>query len=148
MSELAGTAPLGNSGDGDTLSRDTRRPWGYDRGILLVDDDALVCRVMGDGLRTHGFTVWQAADGREALSMYECHRGEIALVLLDVRMPVLDGPQTLALLRRLNPDVRCIFMTGFLGPYAPEDLIADGADGILVKPLQLARLVEAMQATR
>jgi CheY-like chemotaxis protein len=141
MNEI--TAPGASASD----PRDARRPWGYDRGILLVDDDALIRRVLGEGLRAYGFTVWQAASGREALALYECHHREIALVLLDVRMPGLDGPQTLVRLRRLNPHVRCIYMTGLLGPYAPQDLLTEGAAGVLVKPLRLSRLVEELKPT-
>jgi CheY-like chemotaxis protein len=47
--------------------------------------------------------VWLAAGGQEALDLYQRHREAIDVVLLDVRMPGLDGPQTLAALRALNP---------------------------------------------
>ena len=51
----------------------------------------------------YGFTVWSAANGPAALEVYRRQQDDIAVVLLDVRMPGLDGPQTLAELQRLNP---------------------------------------------
>jgi len=54
-------------------------------------------------LRHLGYRVWLAANGPEAIELYRQHGSEIALVLLDVRMPGLDGPQTLILLQEQRP---------------------------------------------
>jgi CheY-like chemotaxis protein len=78
----------------------------------------------------------------EAVRVYRKDPDAIGLVLLDVQMPGLDGPQTLSCLRQLNPDVNCIFMTGDLGRYAEEDLLGRGAAKVLHKPF---RLLEAAQ---
>ncbi|HEY8504799.1 MAG TPA: response regulator, partial [Gemmataceae bacterium] len=80
-------------------------------GILVVDDEPFVLDVIEHLLRHHGFEVWPAGGGAEALALYQRHRDAVALVLLDVQMPGLDGPQTLRALRALNPDVRCCFMS-------------------------------------
>jgi CheY-like chemotaxis protein len=106
-------------------------------GILVVDDEACVRGVLDLGLRHHGFAVWLAADGREALDLYRRHRAAIDVVLLDVRLPGPDGPQTLAALRELDPRVRCCFMSGDLGSYTEEDLRERGAAGVLPKPFRL-----------
>jgi DNA-binding NtrC family response regulator len=102
-----------------------------------VDDDEAICTALAMGLRQEGFDVYVAADGRRALEIYRGHEAGIALVLLDVRLPCLDGPQTLAILRRLNPDVRCCFMTAQVGLWRAEDLLALGAIGMLAKPFDL-----------
>jgi CheY-like chemotaxis protein len=91
-------------------------------GILVVDDDAAVRDLIDVALRQDGFAVWPAADGREALQQYWRHRAAIDVVLLDVRMPGLNGPQTLAALREMNPHLRCCFMTGDAGQYTEEAL--------------------------
>jgi CheY-like chemotaxis protein len=98
------------------------------RGILVVDDEPQVRRLLGLALRAQGSTVWSAAGGEEALAVYARRSGEIDLVLLDVRMPLLDGPRTLAVLQRLNPAVRCCFMSGATGQYTAEDLLQRGGD--------------------
>jgi len=110
-------------------------------GILIVDDEAFVRNLLANGLRAHGFMVWLAAGGDEAMELYQRHSDQISLVLLDVRMPGLDGPQTLARLQRIKPAIRCCFMSGYTGKYAPEELLALGAERILEKPFDLGKLV-------
>jgi CheY-like chemotaxis protein len=113
-------------------------------GILVVDDEPLLLTVLESGLRAHGFTVWVAANGWQAQEVYRSHLKEIAVILLDVRMPGMDGPQTLAALRQVNPAVRCCFMTGNMGLYTPEDLLALGAVQIFPKPFDLPQMAEAL----
>ena len=60
--------------------------------------------------------MWLAVDGDDALDLYQRHRAEIDLVLLDVQMPGLDGPRTLDALREFDPDVLACFMTGSAKP--------------------------------
>jgi CheY-like chemotaxis protein len=113
-------------------------PFSTDRkpGILVVDDDAAVRDVLVFGLRRKGFAVWQAPDGRSGLKKYWRNRDKIDLVLLDIRMPHLDGPQTLIKLRKLSTRVHCCFITGDLGSYTNQALLDLGALAIFRKPLQ------------
>ena len=114
-------------------------------GVLVADDDHLVRVMVQLGLERDGFDVWLAADGREAVDLYGKHREAIAVVLLDVRMPGLDGPQTLDALRQLNPHVRACFMSGDLGGYDPEELRRRGAVHLLTKPFLLDELVKLLR---
>jgi CheY-like chemotaxis protein len=113
-------------------------------GILVVDDDAAVRLLLDVGLRQHGFAVWLAADGREAIQVYQQDHSAIDLVLLDIRMPGLDGPQTLIALRRLNPQIQCCFMTGQAGNYRLDELLALGAARVFAKPFQLTELAQTL----
>jgi len=117
-----------------------RRP-----GILVVDDDAAVRCLLDVGLRQYGFAVWQAADGQEAIQVYQQDRSEIDLVLLDVLMPGLDGPQTLAALIRLNPLISCCFMTGQSGSYSQDELVNLGAARVIPKPFLLAEVAQVLR---
>src|SRR4051812_26454959 len=81
-------------------------------GILIVDDEMCMRDVLNIGMRNYGFAVWLAADGQEALDVYRRHHEAIDVVLMDVRMPGLDGPQTLAGLQAQNPQGRRLFMGG------------------------------------
>jgi len=114
-------------------------------GVLVVDDDPQVRHLLELVLSREGFAVWSAASGRAAVEFYRQHRDRIGLALLDVRMPVLDGPQTLAALRRVNPQVRALFVSGDTGEYAPEALLGMGADAVLQKPFDLAELSRAVR---
>ena len=114
-------------------------------GILAVDDEEGVRGVLRFGLGQQGFAVWLAANGHEALELYWRHRARIDVVLLDVRMPGLDGPQTLAALQQLNPQVRCCFMSGDLGAYTEEGLRHLGAATVLPKPFRLPEVVQVLR---
>jgi CheY-like chemotaxis protein len=113
-------------------------------GVLIVDDDPCVRGLLGVWLQKDGFAVWLAASGQEALELYQQHADEIQVVLLDVRMPGLDGPQTLAALRQLNPSVRSCFMSGGFGRYSEEVLRGLGAVSILRKPFPPAEAAELL----
>src|SRR5438105_3921164 len=84
--------------------------------VLVVDDELGVLTMLGFALRHHGFAVRQA--GEEVVQLYQRHRGTVDVVLLDEQMPGMDGPQTFAALRNLNPEVRVVFMSGNTGDYS------------------------------
>jgi CheY-like chemotaxis protein len=105
-------------------------------GLLIVDDDDGVRGVLNLEMRQQGFTVWLAAGGAEALDLYRQHSEVIDVVLMDVRMPRPDGPQTLVALRELNPHICCCFMSGDLGRYTETDLHELGAAAVLWKPFR------------
>lgn len=109
-------------------------------GILITDDEPLVRRLLQLVLEQQGFTVWLAANGREAVELYRQHRQKIAVVLLDVRMPELDGPQALAALREFAPNLVCCFMTGHAGAYTESELLGLGAIRVFAKPFALEEL--------
>lgn len=113
-------------------------------GVLIVDDDAMLRNLMSTVLQRRGFLVWTAASGAEALAAYRQHGDRIAVVLLDVRMPVQDGPQTLTKLRQLNPALRCCFMSGHIGEYTLDDLLACGASHCFDKPFRLDDVAQTL----
>src|SRR5262245_42154394 len=103
-------------------------PKGDDRpGILVVDDDAMLRTLLVAVLARKGFRIWAAGEGHAAIDLFRRLQGQVSLVLLDVCMPGLDGPRTLAELRRLEPGLRACFMSGHTGNYAPEELLGQGA---------------------
>lgn len=114
-------------------------------GILVVDDDDPVRTLLHVGLERHGFQVWLAASGPEALDVYRQHAARIAVVLLDVRMPELDGPQTLRALRQLDAEVCCCFISGHTGDYSEASLLELGAAHVFTKPFHLADIVPILR---
>jgi CheY-like chemotaxis protein len=106
-------------------------------GVLVVDDQECIRGVLEVGLRGQGAAVWLAAGGREAVGVYRDRQQDIDVVLLDVCMPGLDGPHTLVELRKLNPRVRCCFMSGDLGGYTERELRTLGGAAVFHKPFQL-----------
>jgi CheY-like chemotaxis protein len=112
--------------------------------ILVVDDEPLIRDLLSRYLELQGFHVLVAASGQEAVERYLKERSAVDLVLLDVRMPGLDGPATLAALRCLDSRVRCCFMSGDLGTYTTEDLSRSGALALFEKPLPLSELARSL----
>lgn len=113
-------------------------------GILVLDDEELVRSLLRTSLQGSGFKVWLAATGREAIKLYREHLAAIDLVLLDVQMPDLDGPDTLVALRAINPQVKCCFLTGDMGNYSERQLRRMGARRVFTKPVRLTRLVRSL----
>jgi CheY-like chemotaxis protein len=123
----------------------TPLPSGSAPVVLVVDDLALVREMLRAVLRFHGFQVRLAGDGREAIELYRRDHDTIALVLLDVQMPGLDGPEVLTALRTIEPDVRAFFMTGNAGPYVEDELLATGARRVFAKPLDISAVVAELR---
>ncbi len=114
-------------------------------GVLVVDDDPVIQTLLRLALGRDGFNVWLASNGREAVRLYQAHRGGIGVVLLDVLMPDMDGPATLDALRRINPDVPACFMSGDTGMYEPEELRRAGAACFFAKPFCLKELAGTLR---
>jgi DNA-binding NtrC family response regulator len=113
-------------------------------GILVVDDDRNVRDFLNTWLQKQEFKVLVASNGLEAFDLYQRHRETIDIVLIDVRMHDMDGPQTFALLRQINPQVRCCFMSGDLGNYTEKSLYDLGAIALFWKPFPLAEFAETL----
>ncbi len=114
-------------------------------GVLVVDDDDQVRQLLGLVLERAGFAVWFAGNGRAAVEFYRLNRASIDAVLLDVRMPGLDGPATLAALREIDPEVPALFISGDGGEHGPQALLGLGAAGVLQKPFDLAELCRTVR---
>jgi len=114
-------------------------------GVLVVDEDHLVRIMVQLGLERNGFDVWLARNGRDAIDLYRRHTEEITVVLLDVRMPGLNGVQTLKALRELNPELPACFMIGDTDPYKPAELLQRGAAYVIAKPFLLDNLANIIR---
>jgi two-component system response regulator HydG len=79
--------------------------------ILIVDDDAEICDTLAQILELQGYEVLSAASGEEAVKMTEGTSFQIAFI--DVKLPKIDGLETLLRLKEINPDIIVIMMTGF-----------------------------------
>lgn len=87
-------------------------PHGQGELILVVDDERPILEVTQQTLEAFGYRVLTAEDGTQALAAFTQHRDEVALVITDMMMPVMDGPALIAALRGLKPEVPIIAATG------------------------------------
>jgi two-component system, cell cycle sensor histidine kinase and response regulator CckA len=121
------------------------RAWRGVGTVLVVDDEAGVRHVAQRMLTRAGFQVREAADGREALAVFDRHPDEIVLVLLDLSMPVLGGEACLRELRVRRPDLPVILTSGYNEADAPIHLAGHRTAGFVQKPFVTADLMDAVR---
>jgi CheY-like chemotaxis protein len=112
--------------------------------ILVVDDEPQLLRILALSLRKDGFDVLPAASGREAIDLYAKNHAIIDVVLMDVNLPDIDGRSAVEILRELNPDVLCCFITGARNPSGEEKLL-EGAAFLLQKPFVAAEVSKVVR---
>lgn len=105
--------------------------------ILIVDDDQELADSLADVVELSGYDVSVASDGKEAVELFR--RQDFALVLTDVRMPIMNGVDCFFEIRRLKPDAQVILMTG-LREALVERALQAGALHLLYKPFPLSEL--------
>jgi CheY-like chemotaxis protein len=123
----------------ESTSSRTKPPRG---SVLIVDDDETMRKLLELALLRYELRVYQAGEGREAIDLFRRFGKDIDVVVLDVRMPGYGGPATLADLRKIKPDLRAVFITGFTGEHSEEDLLAQGASRIFYKPFPLIEFAD------
>ncbi len=114
--------------------------------ILVVDDQEPVRDVCSAMLRNLGYRVVTASDGQEALAYYRDAWREIDLVVVDMVMPVLGGPECFRGMKSVNPDVRAILSTGYSLEGAVQEVLNEGVRGFIQKPFRLEQLSQAVSA--
>lgn len=113
--------------------------------ILIVDDDEVVGQVLGRILTRQGHTIWRAGSAGQALEMAREHQPRLALV--DLCLPDGDGISLTRDLRSEHPELEVILMTAFPLRLQEQQELQDNFARVLVKPLDLAELRQAVSST-
>jgi two-component system response regulator AtoC len=106
--------------------------------ILIVDDDPLILKTLSTHFSKSGFDVKTAADGREGLQKYAEELPDF--VILDIRLPDVDGLEALKRMREINPKALVIIITAYDDMKTTVEAIKSGAFEYLVKPLDFMEL--------
>ncbi|MFZ0845687.1 MAG: response regulator [Pseudolabrys sp.] len=114
--------------------------------ILLVEDEEGLRALNARGLTSRGYTVLEASNGVEAIEVLE-KQGSVDLVVSDVVMPEMDGPTLLKELRRRDPAVKIIFVSGYAEEAFSKNLPSNEQYAFLAKPFTLKLLVEVVKKT-
>ena len=109
-------------------------PRGRGEWVLVVDDEASIRSITQQTLEAFGYRVLTADDGAEAVAVFAQHKEEIVLVLLDMAMPVMDGPTAIHALLRIQPDVRIIAVSGLASNISVAKAAVAGVKDFLPKP--------------
>jgi PAS domain S-box-containing protein len=102
--------------------------------VLVVDDEQIVRRTVQTMLERHGYSVVLAENGREAVELYRVLADKIALILLDMTMPLMGGEETFRELQTIRPDVRVVLSSGYNEVEAVRRFTGKGLAGFIQKP--------------
>jgi PAS domain S-box-containing protein len=121
-------------------------PRGNDETILVIDDEDSILTVTSQTLQAFGYRVLTATNGADGLAVYVQHKNEIAVVLTDMMMPVMDGAATIRALLRINPAVKIIASSGLRTNGGEAKTSGIGIKCFLTKPYTAGALLDSMRA--
>lgn len=113
--------------------------------VLLVDDEPMVLEVGEMMLEAIGFDILTAADGIGALEQFKSHREEIALVILDLTMPRMDGFETFHKIIKIAPDTPIIIATGYTRGQVRQQFREQEPSAYLKKPFRMDHLADTIR---
>ena len=113
--------------------------------VLVVDDEEAILDMTVEILEMHGYTVWTARSGEQALSVYGEHGQAVDLIILDLNMPGMGGAQCLKRLQQYQPPARVLLASGY-SAHGPAREVARNAAGFIGKPYQLTELLAKIRA--
>jgi CheY-like chemotaxis protein len=105
--------------------------------IMLVEDEPAIRRLLGTALRRSGYTVLEAANGQEAIDSFATHQ-DVSLLITDVRMPQMNGPELIRRLRASRPDLKVLCISGCVASVPVE---IDNDVAVLQKPFSRQELI-------
>lgn len=112
--------------------------------LLIVDDEKEFVATMLKRLQRRGISSQGAFTGAEALATM--HRHDFDVVLLDMRLPDLDGNTVLREIKKMNPAIRVLILTGHASVKAGLEGLAEGASDYLLKPVEFETILEKLLA--
>jgi CheY-like chemotaxis protein/anti-sigma regulatory factor (Ser/Thr protein kinase) len=134
-------------GVGSTSEAETVGPKRQGTTILLVEDDEIMRSLTRQLLQEHGYTVVEADDGKSALEWAESHPQSIDLLLTDVVMRRMSGPELVERLHASRPTLKVVYMSGYTGELIAEREMLQRGITLLEKPFSRTALLNTIQAT-
>jgi len=115
--------------------------------ILLVEDDEIMRSLTRQLLQEHGYTVVEADDGKSALEWVQSHPGPIDLLLTDVVMRRMSGPELVERLNASHPNLKVVYMSGYTGELIAEREVLRRGITLLEKPFTRTALLNTIHTT-
>ena len=122
-------------------------PSGHRELVMIVDDEDFVRMLAERVLTDEGYRVVTARDGFQAIDIYRKLRDQIALIILDFTMPVMDGSDVFHELLEINPQVPVVLSSGFAEQDRLRAMLAKGMRGFIPKPYTQQKLLTQIRAT-
>ena len=134
-------------GVGSTPEPETVSPKRLGTTILLVEDDEIMRSLTRQLLQEHGYTVVEADDGKSALEWVQSHPGPIDLLLTDVVMRRMSGPELVERLNASHPNLKVVYMSGYTGELIAEREVLKRGITLLEKPFSRTALLNTIHTT-
>jgi len=112
--------------------------------ILVVDDDAEICRVLGEYLKEQGYDVKLGRDGKQAVTMADEYEPD--LIFLDMKMPQLTGLEALEQIRERHPRMKVVMITGVDDKKLAREALMLGANDYIAKPFSFSYLKRVLNS--
>jgi PAS domain S-box-containing protein len=113
--------------------------------ILVADDEPAIREIIRFTLEANQYQVIMAADGTEAVALYAQRGAEIHAAMVDIMMPYMDGPATVRALQKLNPQVRCMAVSGLMENDKILEMTETGKTSFLAKPFTTEQLLASLR---
>lgn len=113
--------------------------------ILLAEDEELVRNLAREVLQGYGYSVIEAANGVQALQMSEQHAGEINLLLTDIVMPEMNGPELAVRLQQIRPSMKVLYMSGYTDNAVVHQGVLNQNHNFIQKPFSPIALAEKVR---
>jgi CheY-like chemotaxis protein len=123
-----------------------RNPKGNRELILIIEDELEVAEMAAEMLSCHGYRVIVVHDGFAALKIYQRIGKQIALVILDFFLPIMDGDAVFDELRSLNPDIGVVLSSGFAEQSKISSMLGQGLRGFIPKPYTSEKLISQVRS--
>ena len=113
--------------------------------VLVVDDEPSVLTITNRTLQRFGYKTVTASDGADAVAIYAQRKGEIAIVVADMMMPVMDGAAMIKALTYMNPSVKILKVSGLTNGVGREEIARGRAGRFLAKPFTAETLLKTLR---
>lgn len=113
--------------------------------ILIVDDEIMITEILAKIISRINFRTHVCRNGIEAMEYYREYADEIALVILDMIMPEMNGRDTFYGIRKIDPKANVLLISGYASEEDAQDLIAQGAIEFIEKPFRSEELISAIE---
>jgi DNA-binding response OmpR family regulator len=114
--------------------------------VLIVDDDQDHAESVADILEMRGYSVELAGSGEQGVTQFRAR--DFHIVLMDVKLPGMNGVETFAEFKRIRPAARVLMMTGFSVEELVAEAVGNGALGVLKKPFAIAELLDTLERVK
>ena len=143
--DVEAKSAAGEAGVVSAKAADTAKDLSGSATVLLVEDEDAVRMGGVRALTSRGYTVHEASSGVEALEIFNELGGKVDIVVSDVVMPEMDGPTLLGELRKIQPDIKFVFVSGYAEDAFAKNLPEDAHFGFLPKPFSLKQLATVVK---